>query len=71
MAPIETELGSIWPFHQMLITPAKPATNPARVKASVRWSGTLNPSEPSARVVADALERQPERGAAQTPGSPT
>ena len=63
-----TELGSIWPFHQMLSTPARPATKPARANASVRCSGTLKPSELiRTGVVADPFQGQPERRAAQRP----
>ena len=63
-----TEVGSIWPFHQMLNTPATPAMNPARVNASVRCSGTLKPSDAirtgSSRIPSQA---EPERRAAQRP----
>ena len=45
VGPMPIEFGSICPFHQMLSTPAIPATNPARVNASVRWSWTLKPSD--------------------------
>ena len=32
--------GEIWPFHQAASTPATPASSPAKVNASMRWSGT-------------------------------
>ncbi len=45
IGPIAIEAGSICPFHQTLSSPAAPATKPAIVKAIVRCSGTLKPSE--------------------------
>ena len=45
VGPIEIDVGSIWPFHQMLRIPAHPATKPAMTKARVRCRGTLKPSD--------------------------